>query len=171
MKAISNIVAKSIVGNIRTVLGDSQNAKLFRVYGTASKVSYVEQRFGPVATILGEFEAVNAKTGEVFRSTKLNLPEEAMQSLIFELKGSRTTGVKFGFDIGATKAENEFGYKYTVEPLIEFAPRDPFAEFHKLFAAQELETAVDDKAVQTETKPDPAMTTGRKGKNAEAATA
>lgn len=168
-KTINNIAAKGIVGNVRSLLGSAVSVELFRVYGTAQKAVHGETRFGVQTTIVGEFEAVNAATGEVFRSTKLNLPEEVMQALVFELKGQNgrsITGVKFGYDIGAVAAENDVGYKYTCASLIEFAPRDPFAEFKKLFANAEKLTELDSKVAET-----PAATGKGSKKQPEAATA
>ena len=81
--------------------------------------------------LVGEFEATNLQTGEVFSSSVAWLPQMAVD-LVSGRLGDGNDRVGFAFDVGAvysTKAATS--YEYTVRPLIESKPSDAMAELQK----------------------------------------
>lgn len=122
---------------------------LMRVIGQAEGIRRGQSDFGPWIAFLGYFEATNAKTGEVFRSSKVLFPDSFAGMLAAAInveemtddnndaqtasgKPSKTktgygTLVQFAVDIGCKPANTPTGYQYTVKPLIESGANDPLA--------------------------------------------
>jgi hypothetical protein len=121
--------------------GVKQN--LMRVFGQCDKTKPIVTNFGESTEFQGQFEATNALTGEVFRSTKLFLPplveglvkEQVEGALLAAEKAAAEAGTKFdgkagvqfAFDIGADSANNAHGYQYTIVPLTAPSQADPLA--------------------------------------------
>lgn len=79
--------------------------------------------------LIGQFEAVNLQTGEVFGSGKLFLPagiHEMLSSMFLENEAADP--VKFGLEISSEPAKNPIGYSYSARPLIESTVNDPLTE-------------------------------------------
>jgi hypothetical protein len=77
--------------------------------------------------LLGNFEAVNALTGEVFRSGVCFLPNYVADLVAGQLTGD-VDNVRFAFDITAQYAEESAtSYVYAATPLIAPKPDDPLA--------------------------------------------
>jgi hypothetical protein len=154
MKVIGKISAKSVVGKVPTqdarvplvengevVTKDGEpvyktvqrgiRQNLMRVFGQCDNVKPITTQYGTSIEFQGNFEATNAITGEVFRSTKLFLPD-IIEGLVhsevqaaLEASDNGKAGVQFAFDIGADSANNAHGYQYTITPLTKPTAADP----------------------------------------------
>ena len=135
---------------------------LFRVLGRAVGVKTGTTDFGDFVAFTGDFRATVIATGEVFRSSKVFLPESVVGMLQAAMQESNA-GVEFAFDIGAVEANTPTGYQYTVKSLIETPEEsDPLANLLALVknsapalpapvqaTLPEVETVADAEAVTT----------------------
>lgn len=125
--------------SIRTVWGDQDEIMqaclankaatipLMRVVGIANGTKEGEGAFGAWKGLTGRFEAINAATGEVFRSPVCFLPEFAIDLVTGQFSGD-VNSVQFAFDIGAQYSEGAATrYEFTVTPLTE-TPDDDLAQ-------------------------------------------
>lgn len=98
---------------------------LAAIYGVANKSEIITTNFGESTRFSGNFEGVNAQTGEIFRSGKAFLPA-IVESMLEEAVASvEDGGVEFAFEIGAEHSEKgNMGYAYTVRPLRKMAESD-----------------------------------------------
>lgn len=125
--------------SVRTVCGDQDEimqtclankaavTPLMRIVGIANGVKEGEGTFGAWKGLTGRFEAINAETGEVFRSPVCFLPEFAIDLVTGQFSGD-VNSVQFAFDIGAQYSEAAATrYEFTVTPLTE-TPDDDLAQ-------------------------------------------
>jgi len=118
---------------------------LVRIYGIATGLVFKEDpKTGDVqVAVSGNFEALNIKSGKIFRAGVLWLPGGIQELLI----GAVDTGekdangkpqynsVKFGFTIASVPAANPIGYSYTATQLIDAAQNDPLADLRSSLPA------------------------------------
>ncbi len=155
---------------------------LVHIFGRAERVNEGSTTYGIFHKYKGTFEAVNLKTGEVYRSSSLLLPEIADGILLPEMlargatlgkektaKSPEESGqpvsadaqpVDFALAIGVvpqeSKDESGRGYQYSVRPLMEATTADPLASLRAVSQdAQQLALP----APQTEKPSEPAKTT------------
>ena len=154
--------------------GVKQN--LMRVFGQCDKTKPIVTNFGESTEFQGQFEATNALTGEVFRSTKLFLPplveglvkEQVEAAILDAQKRAEETGVpfdgkagiQFAFDIGADSANNAHGYQYTIVPLTAPAQADPLALMKAALLSNAAPLAIANAAAPVETPAENAATEG-----------
>lgn len=119
--------------------GIKQN--LMRVFGQCDAMKPITTNFGTSMEFQGQFEATNALTGEVYRSSKLFIPDLVESIIVAQVEAALAAGkeaadaagvpfngkagVQFAFDIGADSANNAHGYQYTITPLVQAAANDP----------------------------------------------
>lgn len=97
--------------------------------GTARAHETVDSPYGDSTRILGNFEGINLRTGEVFRANKAFLPE-VIESILVE--GIDTldpddpkASIEFALEIGVQHSEKgNMGYAYTVKPLVPLKEND-----------------------------------------------
>lgn len=158
IKLVSKLSMKSIFGNPRTALpaNDKETSgPLVRIVGTVGSVKSGESNFGEWLAFIGQFQAVNLKTNEVFRSGKMFLPTVAQDMLLGAVQSVDSSGVEFAFDIGIMRDdEAQVGYQYVVVPLLEVSEADPCARLLAQVGG----------APQLEAPKEPEKTTGKKGK-------
>lgn len=128
---VKKLSAKTIIGKI-PVPKEGKYERLFTIIGSAESVRMGESNFGPWTAFLGEFEAVNIQTGEVFKGSQAFVPEPAESMIAAKLRetdeeGKRAhTSVEFAFEVGVKGiifADRET-YEYTVKPLVEAQQSD-----------------------------------------------
>lgn len=142
MKIVSKIAAAQVIGKVPTEIVDITSTDgagvtsttkekrgiaqlLMRITGIATGFKIVPTPFGDSIGFLGQFECTNALTGEIYRSSKLYLPDIAADLMLPYVEAAEGNPVEFAFDIGAKPAGNAYGYEYTVTPLIEVTDSDP----------------------------------------------
>lgn len=98
------------------------------LYGTVHKHETVTTTFGESERFVGNIEAVNAITGEVFRSGKMFVPSVVEELLASAVDSIDDGSVEFALEIGAEHSEKgNMGFAYTVKPLRKMAEADSLA--------------------------------------------
>jgi hypothetical protein len=111
------IEARSVTGlNADQIAEIGRKAKtaLYHVIGTASDIKRVVTKHGETIGLLGQFQAVNAETGEVFYSGTAYLPPFVAYQMAAECSKAEAP-VEFALTIGVQPAANRFGYEYYAE--------------------------------------------------------
>ena len=85
----------------------------------------------------GKFEAINLKTGEVYRSGILFLPGGIHDMLTEVLMAEPDAVVSFGIALTAVPAKNPSGYSWKAQQLLERETHDPLAELRKRLAGHD----------------------------------
>lgn len=102
---------------------------LYRVFGIAVGTKTGSSNYGDWSCFVGEFQAVNLHTGEIFNSSKCFLPEIVDAGILTQLSQAEGGGVKFAFEIGIQPNEDiVIGYEYTAKSLLQVQPNNFLAE-------------------------------------------
>lgn len=120
------------------------------VFGRAAGYTIGQSSFGEFIKFKGLFEAVNFATGEKFSSGALLLPKAVEALLVGALEESDGAAVEFAIKFGATYAENDYGYEYTVEPVITAKQADPLAALRSTVEKVVSEKAAPKKSAKAE---------------------
>lgn len=137
-RIIKKITAKIVCGkvDIEKVIdygklhGKTAVMPLFGVIGLASDSAAGDTALGPYVKLLGDFKAVNAATGEIFRSGAAILPGSANDLIYGALKGLGDAGgaVEFALKVGVQRDESSaVGYVYVIEQVIGESATDPLS--------------------------------------------
>lgn len=119
-----------------------EQVDLARIYGVARLAKEMVGKMtdsGDVQTsvrFLGEFEAVNLHTGEVFNSAKLYLPkflEEMLHTAIVADK--EQNGVQFAFQVSVKPGKSPVGYVFIAQSLLAPKENNVLADMRKSFPA------------------------------------
>jgi len=119
---IRKITVKTVCGKVDfEEVMEKKQMDLMAVYGVARAMNPGASELGPYVSFLGDFRAVNVKTGEEFASAKIILPKILEEQLAGAGPGGeKEKEIKFAFHLGvkydpsaATK------YVYTYRPLQE----------------------------------------------------
>lgn len=103
--------------------------ELYTLIGICTNVKTVATGFGEADKFIGDFEATNSATGEVFQSNVYYGPAVLAGALRMQLTQADQKGVKFAVKIGIKpnlKAKD--GYEYTMAPIVPFKENDAMAE-------------------------------------------
>jgi hypothetical protein len=133
---VSKISIKSIGANPKQAIKELKNAPvvLAHIYGRAGDTKVVENKEAGTTSdaLLGQFEAVNVETGELYRSAKLFLPNIAQQLVVAEVKRLLAEGgadVDFAFEIiSVPSTKSAVGYEYQVKSLLKPNAADPLEQ-------------------------------------------
>lgn len=101
---------------------------VMRVFGQCDKIKLGNTQYGETVEFIGNFEATDILTGEIYRGSRLFLPPVLTDMLRAEVVAAGETGVQFAFDIGIDSANNAHGYQYTITPLTAPSVSDPLAQ-------------------------------------------
>lgn len=123
---VKKISAKVVVGRI---VKPEAPTDLFSIIGIARETITGTTQFGDFVGFAGEFEAINAETGEVFKAPKAFIPEPAQGMLAAALTGNEA--VEVGLTIGVKPHSGEMGYEYTCRPLFEAQGTDMLADLRE----------------------------------------
>lgn len=131
---ITKISPKSITGKIVK----PENEKpvwLYKVFGVANGTKEGESNYGHWIAFTGTFKAIR-NDGESFRSGQCFLPATATNLVLPSLKNEGTNAVEFAFNVGVKKADNQIGYEYIVEPILNVSDNDPIMLLEQKIEAQ-----------------------------------
>jgi hypothetical protein len=137
-RIVKKITAKIVCGKVDIeklidygkANGKSAVMPLFAIIGLASDSQAGETALGPYVKLLGQFKAVNADTGEEFRSGAAILPGSANDLVYGALKGLGEGGgsVEFALRVGVQRDETAaIGYVYVVEQVYQQGANDALA--------------------------------------------
>lgn len=139
----SNIVSKLTLKSVdaqpkRGAFGTAEAPldpkKLVIFFGRATKWDTMTSQYGESYRFHGNFEGVNAETGETYKSSKLFLPEVVASLLANQIDAADGEAIDFALEIGARFADSTFGYEYTVKPLVETKGADELESLRSLVA-------------------------------------
>lgn len=137
---VSKVTVSTVYGKIKTTIkkteeGDirilEKDTMLMRLFGQATGYQVKTSQYGDSLQFEGIFKAINAETGEIFRSGKCFLPK-VFESHLGGLLDQIETGAEFALDIYAIPANNAFGYEYRVRPLLEVQESPVLARLESL---------------------------------------
>ena len=130
---LTKLTLKAIGCNPRIAATEGKKVPLARIYGIATGIkTKIDPKGDTFEAIEGSFEAVNLKTGEVYRSGLLFLPGGIHETLTGSLKkGGEGTTIRFGLEVSAIPASNPIGYSYSAKSLIPDAGDDLLADMRK----------------------------------------
>lgn len=154
---MTNIVSKITMKKIgaQPASGSIEKGRAVRcaqVYGHAKKCETRRSNFDQDYTVfMGNFEAVNLATGEVFRSGNLILPAVFQNLLQPAVTSANGADVAFSVELGARHSEKgSVGYEWTATPLVESSERDALADLRE--ATKEASAALLEGPAKTKKK-------------------
>ena len=120
------------------------------IYGRCTDKKAGTSDHGEFVRFIGEFEGINADTGEAYRSGNMIVPKTLEALLDQAIILDETNAVDFAVEVWVEKNESSItGYSYLVKPLIKPAESDALASLRQLAAPstqKQLEAPVDPKA-------------------------
>jgi len=129
---VKKIATKTVLGgptNIRKM----EDGPIMRIMGIMRGTQTGEGDNGPWTAFIGNFQAVNLTTGEIFVAAKAFLPGAAGEMIEQAWNAAQegenpAENLKFAFDIKKlTDDTSAVGYIYTAVPLVEAKEDDPLA--------------------------------------------
>jgi len=106
-----------------------ETIKCMRVLGLAISQKTGLSSYGEWSALLGQFQATNLVTGEVFNGSTLFLPEVALTPILVALSAQGTRGVEFAIDVHVKYVNDAkpggSPYEYTFVPLLAPDANDP----------------------------------------------
>lgn len=137
-----------------------QPLPMFNIIGRASDSQPGQTALGPYVKLIGQFEAINARTGEQFRSGCAILPGSGNDMVYGALKALGDSGgaVEFAFRVGVLRDEKSaVGYVYTVDQIALKGQTDPLADLSAQVALPSMKApALENKQPETTQQPDAA---------------
>jgi len=157
---IRKISTATVYGSKMTVLkktltDESANHELYQVYGRARMIERGKSKFDASVNeeeresdwkaFVGQFEAVNLDTGEVFQSGKCFLPDFAANIVAGQFD-AEISNVEFAFTVQAqADTQSATGYTYSVTPLLNTSPaNDALASLRAQAQGKALPTPTDE---------------------------
>ena len=123
---VSKISVKSVYGEVEGMEKGEPEKPIMRVMGICVKAVHGESDKGPWTAFEGDFAAINAESGEIFRSARCFLPNVATNQLAVALEQS-TGPVEFALDIAVRPSNNVHKYEYFAKTLKDMSATDPLA--------------------------------------------
>lgn len=120
---MSNVINKISTKSIKCDLSMATETPLdlYLVYGVVNAFEKVETSYGDSDRLLGQFEAVNKETGEIFISGQLFLPR-GLSKLITGKMSKASPSVQFAYSVGSKPViakDGEPSYEYTFTEEVE----------------------------------------------------
>lgn len=128
---INKVTVKNVYGDKSEILkaaqsGKGKPVKIMDIVGIVTKATPVETDKGTSVKFQGNFEGINAETGECFQAGVCYLPNVVENILDAQMAGEDVYTVQFGFAISVKEnKESVVGYEYTAAPLIKQEETDP----------------------------------------------
>lgn len=127
-----------------------ETIKAMRVLGLAISSKTGMSSYGEWTALLGQFQATNLATGEVFSGSTLFLPEVALTPILVALSSANARGVEFAIDVHVKYVNDAkpggSPYEYTFVPLLAPDANDPVSRLAAKVAALRIEGPKDDAA-------------------------
>ena len=136
---IRKISAKTVCGKTEAPT-DKKTVALFIVGGIANKVKTGDSMYGTWTALVGQFEATNVATGEIFIAPQCFLPEPmngmiaASLEMVDDDDKRINQSVQFAVEVGVKKADNQIGYEYTASEVMKSDAADPLAAIRETIA-------------------------------------
>lgn len=128
VQIVTKLSAKKIVGKVKR---PEAKTPLYQVFGIATGIKTGESNFGPWTALTGQFRAVKLDDGQTFQSGVCYLPKMGTDLITPMLNKEGVDGLEFALNIGVVPSENQIGYEYYVEPVLEAKENDPLEALQK----------------------------------------
>jgi hypothetical protein len=138
---LSKLSTATVYGRIERPADGAPPKALFNIYGVTHSIKRGQTTMGEYTAFLGNFEAVNLDTGEIFAGGKAFLPRVVEEMVVGALASAQAGGdvsasVQFALQVGIrTEPKNAYGYVYTCTPLVEIAQGDVLQHLRAVGAA------------------------------------
>lgn len=129
-KLVRKISPKAVCGKVTAPT--EKKKQLYVVMGQTHGIKLGQGDNGPWCAFLGNFEAINTATGEVFQSGQCFVPKAVEDMLVGSVKAAQgddeNASVQFALEVGVEQDERSAtGYVYYVKNLVKTAAADPLA--------------------------------------------
>lgn len=105
------------------------------IYGRCTDKKAGTSDHGEYIRFIGEFEGINATTGEAYRSGNMIVPKTLEMLLDQAITLDENNAVDFAVEVWVEKNESSItGYSYLIKPLIKPAESDVLANLRELAA-------------------------------------
>ena len=175
-KLLKKLSSKAVSGNIKKIVQatktelvdgiettvqmykEDDEVKLLTIFGTANDVKTGQGAFGEWVAFQGQFEAINAITGEEFTARQCHLPEPWSAELhgqlktakIVEAEGGAMASLEFAIHVNVIvvidKDDQSIGYEYRSDSAIKQEPSPALSRLRAL--AMGLPAPEETKAVE-----------------------
>lgn len=128
------ITAKTVTGMSADDIakaGRKEKTILYHIIGSAGDSKTIETSYGPSTALLGQFEAINAETGESFYSGVAYLPPHITNMIGAQMKKSDSP-TQFALSVGVQPSDSRFGYEYFAETYIDPKADEQLSSMRKL---------------------------------------
>lgn len=146
VQVLKKISAATVFGKVdlkELLKAPGETIKAMRVLGLAISSKTGMSSYGEWTALLGQFQASNLATGEVFSGSTLFLPEVALTPILVALSAANTRGVEFAIDVHVKYVNDAkpggSPYEYTFVPLLAPDANDPVSRLAAKVAALALE--------------------------------
>lgn len=118
------------------------------LYGRCSEKKVGTSDYGDYIRFRGEFEAVNAETGETYRAGNMIVPGVLEGLLDSAITVDENSAVDFAVEVWVEPSERgNTGYTYNIKPLIQPAESDVLGDLRAL-ASDSVKPALEDNSKQ-----------------------
>jgi hypothetical protein len=112
---------------LKTAVTKAAATDILKIAGVITSIRPGQTQLGEYAELVGQFQAVNLETGEMFQSGKAILPNFIADPMVEASKGG--SEVEFAIQIGVKRNEGSVvGYEFSVKPLVEPKVSDKLAK-------------------------------------------
>lgn len=139
IQMLKKLGAKQITGDVKKHVkekcaNDGDHFELYSIWGTANGVKTGTSNFGDWMSFVGQMEAVNRVTGEMFAAAHCFIPEPLSTMLKVALQDHDT--VDFAFTVSVKRRDDlQCGYEYLVKPHKAATESDPLEKLRNLIPA------------------------------------
>lgn len=127
---------KTLIGSVKKLVADwdeGRKEEIIHIVGRAESVETGEGTHGPWVRFVGNFEAINALTGESTVSNKSYFPDPYEGLTYAALQNAEGGSVEVAVTISVQKEEAlPTGYRYHVKSLQEIKPADDLKHLRSL---------------------------------------
>ena len=112
---------------LKAAVTKAPSTDILKIAGVITAIRPGQTQLGEYAELVGQFQAVNLVTGEMFQSGKAILPNFIADPMVEASKGG--SEVEFAIQIGVKRNEGSVvGYEFSVKPLVEPKVSDKLAK-------------------------------------------
>lgn len=139
VQMLKKLGAKQILGDVKATVADKCAKdgavyEAYSIYGSTNGVKTGVSTYGEWVAFVGQMEAINHVTGEVFAAVQCFIPEP-LQSLIRAALADHDQ-VEFAFTVSVKRRDDlKEGYEYLVKPHKQASEADPLEKLRNLIPA------------------------------------
>jgi len=112
---------------LKAAVAKAATADILKIAGVITAIRPGQTQLGEYAELVGQFQAVNLESGEMFQSSKAILPNFIADPMVEASNGG--SEVEFAIQIGVKRNEvSVVGYEFSVKPLVEPKVSDKLAK-------------------------------------------